>query len=134
MEAQTVLRCVKNFQIGLPSLTCEYGALKIYTEDEEGKVIGESNGEQYVDLRAARADQDEAIKGRKDFWEWMRHVLFLVGAALSLLVMLPVFVSHGSIPYSLLAIFMAVLGSGAGGLKANTTRELSDILLRKLTD
>ena len=70
-------------------------------------MIGESNGEQYIDLRAARADQDEAIKGRKTFVEWMRGILFLVGAALCLLVMLLAYVADESIPYSLLAIFLA---------------------------
>ena len=72
-------------------------------------MIGESNGEQYVDLRAARADQDEAIKGRKTFVEWMRGILYFVGVALALFGMLPQFVADGSIGYSLLAIFLAVL-------------------------
>lgn len=55
-------------------------ALKIYTEDEDGNVVGESSGEEYVDYADVQAEVNEKMKGRLSFGDWLRSVsMYLFG-------------------------------------------------------
>lgn len=85
-------------------------ALKIYTEDEEGKVIGETNGEQYVDYDELQAEVDAATEGNQNFMDWLRGIVCLGCAVVCILVFLPSSVASGNWWYSFSAIFFAALG------------------------
>jgi len=84
-------------------------ALKIYTEDEEGKVIGETNGEQYVNYDEVQAEVDAATEGNQNFVDWMRGIMLLGFAVVCVLVLLPSSIVAGDWWYSFTFMFAAAV-------------------------
>ena len=76
-------------------------ALKIYTEDEDGNVVGESSGEEYVDYADVQAEVNEKMKGRLSFGDWLRSVIAYFAGAFGFYYGVIELINGGSLKYAL---------------------------------